>query len=78
MPIVVLIVGIVFFASVLYTKLGWFKGFFHDGLFWHLPDPDGNTFHKDGSPCATCRYCGKHIRKISKGCWVSIEERSKK
>lgn len=36
---------------VLYFKLGWFKGFYHDLLGWHAPDmkdgvwDDGISFH---------------------------------
>ena len=59
---------------VLYFKLGWFKGFYHDLLGWHAPDytvgvwDDGISFH------AKCKHCGKRITQDSQGNWFVGED----
>lgn len=59
---------------VLYFKLGWFKGFYHDLLGWHAPDRakgatcDGVNIH------AYCKHCDKEIMMDSQGNWFVGED----
>lgn len=66
--IVLFIFILIFFVPIiLYEKLGWFKGFYHDVLGWHKPIDekyfDGYNTH------SCCKYCGKEIMQDSQGNW---------
>ena len=54
-------------ATVLYSKFGYFKKFFHDFLRWHEPEDhwwwDGSSVH------SRCKHCGKEITRDSQGNW---------
>lgn len=58
-------------AAISYYVLGWFRGFYHDRLGWHIPDHrKGMTF--DGiNVFASCKHCRKEIMQDSQGNWFA-------
>lgn len=56
-------------ASVLYSRFGWFKRFFHDTLDWHCPDPSIVPYYDSGRVHTRCKYCNEDIVKDSSGNW---------
>jgi len=58
---------VVLITSILYTKFGYFKRFYHDVMKWHEPGDylwwNGYIVH------SYCKYCNKEILRDSQGNW---------
>lgn len=64
-------IAVMFFTSLLYMTLGWFRHFYHDVLEWHIPDESASKILKfsDLDVHCKCKYCGKDIMQDSQGNW---------
>ena len=58
-------------AAIAYYALGWFRGFFHDRLGWHMPDHRKGMTYDGINIYASCKHCRKEIMQDSQGNWFA-------
>lgn len=68
MVVLLSIMAFVIWSAIFYDLFGWFKGFYHDILDWHIPDTK-KTKVEGYTETSICACCGRRIMRDPRGNW---------